>query len=176
MDISTQAEIVLRNAQYDTWSWSAPSGPVTCFESAAVMGFVHVFESADALMAGWQVSQKAALARHAASLRGAGTKAWNVYSVFLTAQRAPSLARAIERIDEDFTLTRKIARTSVTTAEDVERALLPLMGIRSQPMLGASNFEDRLRARLKDVPADAVIAFLNETPAVDVARILGAKS
>jgi len=176
MDILTQAEIVLRNAQYDTWSWSAPSGPVTCFESAAVMGFVHVFESADALMAEWQVSQKAALLRHAAFLRGAGTKSWNVYSVFLTAQRAPSLARAIERIEEDFTLTRKIARTSVTTAEDVERSLLPLMGIRSQPMLGASNFEDRLRARLKDVPTDAVTAFLNETPSADVARILGAKS
>ena len=176
MDISTQAEIALRNAQYETWSWSGPQRPVTCFESAAIMGFVHVFESAEALMAGWQTSQKTALARHAASLRGAGTKAWNVYSVFLTADRAPSLARAIERIEEDFTLTRKIARTSITTAEDVERSLLPLMAIQSQPMLGASNFEDRLRARLKDVPPDAVTAFLNETPAADVARILGAKS
>ncbi|MGE0014452.1 MAG: hypothetical protein AB7S62_19735 [Azoarcus sp.] len=176
MDISTQAEIALRNAQYDTWSWSGPSGPVTCFESTAVMGFVHVFESAEALMGGWQASQKTALARHVVSLRGAGTKAWNVYSVFLTADRAPSLARAIERIEEDFTLTRKIARTSITTAEDVERSLLPLMAIRSQPLLGASNFEDRLRARLKDVPADAVTAFLNETPAADVARILGARS
>jgi hypothetical protein len=96
--------------------------------------------------------------------------------VFLTAERAPSLTRVIERIEEDFTLTRKLARTAVATAEDVERALLPLMTIRSQPMLGASNFEERLRARLKDVPADAVTAFLNETPAADVARILGAKS
>jgi hypothetical protein len=176
MDVSTQAEIALRNAQYETWSWSGPHGPVTCFESTAVMGFVHVFESAEALMAEWQTSQKTALARHAVSLRSAGTKAWNVYSVFLTTDRGPSLARAIERIEEDFTLTRKIARTSVTTAEDVERSLLPLIAIRSQPLLGASNFEDRLRSRLKDVPADAVTAFLNETPAADVARILGAKS
>ncbi|NKB96689.1 hypothetical protein HED48_21655 [Ochrobactrum intermedium] len=175
MDISTQAQIALRNAQYETWSWSGQNGPVTCFESAAIMGFIHVFESADALMALWQASQKSALARHAASLRGAGPKAWNVYSVLLTPERAPSLARAIERIEEDFSLTRKIARTAVTTAEDVERALLPL-GIRAQPLIGASNFEDRLRARLKDVPLDAVTAFLNETPAVDVARILGAKS
>ncbi|MCP8883376.1 hypothetical protein NIM87_07695 [Devosia sp. XJ19-1] len=176
MDIATQAEIVLRNAQYETWSWSGPSGPVTCFESAALMGFVHVFVNAEALMAGWQASQKTSLARHAASLRGAGMKAWNVYSVLLTAERAPSLARAIERIEEDFTLTRKIARTAVTTAEDVERALLPLIGLRAQPLLGATNFEDRLRSRLKDVPADAVAAFLNETPAVEVARILGARS
>ena len=175
MDISTHAEIVLRDGQYETWTWSSPNGPVTCFESAAIMGFVHVFETAEALMAGWQASQKSALARHATSLRGAGTKAWNVYSVFLTSERMSSLARAIERIEEDFTLTRKIARTAVSTAEDVERALLPLMAIRSQPTLGASNFEDRLRSRLKDVPADAVTAFLNETPAADVARILGAK-
>lgn len=176
MDISTQAQIALRNAQYETWSWSGQNGPVTCFESAAIMGFIHVFESADALMALWQASQKSALARHAASLRGAGPKAWNVYSVLLTPERAPSLARAIERIEEDFSLTRKIARTAVTTAEDVERALLPLMGICAQPLIGAPNFEDRLRARLKDVPLDAVTAFLNETPAVDVARILGATS
>ena len=176
MDIATQAEIVLRNAQYETWSWSGPTGPVVCFESAAVMGFIHVFESGDALMAGWQASQTTTLARHAASLRGAGAKAWNVYSLFFTAERAPSLVRAIERIEEDFTLTRKIARAAVTTAEDVERALLPLLGIRAQPLLGATNFEDRLRARLKDVPTEAVTAFLNETPAADIARILGARS
>lgn len=176
MDISTQAEIALRNAQFETWSWSGKNGTVTCFESAAIMGFIHVFDSADELMGSWQSSERSALARHAGSLRRAGPKAWNVYSVFLTHERAPSLARAIERIEEDFTLTRKIARTAITTAEDVERALLPLMGIRAQPLLGASNFEDRLRGRLKDVPPDAVTAFLNDTPAADVARILGAKS
>lgn len=176
MDIATQAEIVLRNAQYETWSWSGPSGPVTCFESAALMGFVHVFADADALLGGWKISQKATLARHAAILRGAGAKAWNVYSVFLTSERAPTLSRAIERIEEDFTLTRKIARAAVSTTDDVARALLPLTGIRAQPLLGATNFEDRLRTRLKDVSPDAVTAFLNETPAADVARILGAKS
>jgi len=176
MDISTQAEIALRNAGYDTWSWSGPTGPVTCFENAALMGFVHIFQDAQTLMTGWQTSQKSAVSRHAASLRGGGAKAWNVYSVFLTADRAPALARAIERIEEDFSLTRKIARAAVTTTEDVERALLPLTGIRAQPLLGATNFEERLRARLKDVESDAVTAFLNETPASDVARILGARS
>ncbi|WP_084204383.1 hypothetical protein [Leisingera daeponensis] len=176
MDIANQAEIVLRNEQYETWSWSGPNGPVTCFESAAAMGFVHVFETSAALIAGWPGTQHTTLARYAASLRGAGDKAWNVYSVFLTAERAPSNARVVERIEEDFTLTRKIARTAVTTTEDVERALTPLLRIRAQPLLGATNFEDRLRTRLKDVPANAVTAFLNETPAVNVARILGAKS
>lgn len=89
---------------------------------------------------------------------------------------APSLSRAIERIEEDFTLTRMVARTTATTAEDVEKALLPFRGIRAQPLLGATKIEDRLRARSKDVPADAVTAFLSETPAVNVARTPGAKS
>lgn len=176
MDILTQAEIALRNAQYETWSWAGSFGKAISFESAAIMGFVHVFDSADALLGLWQDTQRSALARHAASFRGAGPKAWNVYSVFLTHQRAPSLVRAIERIEEDFSHTRKIARTAVTAAEDVERALLPLIGIRAHPLLEASNFEERIRARLKDVPLDAVTAFLNDTPATDVARILGAKS
>lgn len=176
MDILTQAEIALRNAQYETWSWAGPGGQVTCFESAALIGFVHIFETADTLMARWQGTQKATLARHAAMLRGAGAKAWNVYCIFLTAERAPMLTRSIERIEEDFTLTRKIARAAVTTPEDVEKALLPLMGIRAQPVLGVTNFEDRLRNRLRDIPDEAVATFMNETPALDVARILGAKS
>lgn len=176
MDIFTQAEILLRDAQYETWTWPISAGPVTCFENAALMGFVHVFDSAEALLRGWKASQQLALARHSASLRGAGTKAWNVYSVFLTGDREPSRSREIERIEEDFSLTRKIARASVSIQEDVEKALLPLLSIRSKPLLGASNFEARLRSRLRDIPPDAVTAFLNDTPAAEVARILGATS
>jgi alkanesulfonate monooxygenase SsuD/methylene tetrahydromethanopterin reductase-like flavin-dependent oxidoreductase (luciferase family) len=176
MDILTQAEILLRDAQYETWTWTGSAGPVTCFENAALMGFVHVFDHADGLLTAWKENQQAALARHAASLRGAGTKAWNVYSVFLTPDQDAHRGRQIERIEEDFSLTRKIARASITTADDVEKALLPLLSIRSKPLLGASNFETRLRTRLKDIPPDAVTAFLNETTPAEIARILGAIS
>ncbi|MEX3932093.1 hypothetical protein AB4Y32_09830 [Paraburkholderia phymatum] len=176
MDILTQAEILLRDAQYETWTWTGSAGPVTCFENAALMGFVHAFDNADGLLTAWKESQQVALARHATSLRGAGAKAWNVYSVFLTPDRDAHRGREIERIEEDFSLTRKIARASITTADDVEKALLPMLSIRSKPLLGASNFETRLRARLKDIPLDAVTAFLNETTPAEVARILGEKS
>lgn len=176
MDIFTQAEILLRDAQYDTWTWAGSAEPVTCFENMALMGFVHVFDSAEALLAGWRTRQQATLARHAASLRGAGTKAWNVYSVFLTSDEDERRGREIERIEEDFSLTRKIARPSITTSDEVEKALLPLLSIRSKPLLGASNFEARLRTRLKDIPPDAVTAFLNDTSSAEVARILGATS
>ena len=176
MDIFTQAEILLRDDQYETWTWTGSAGPVSCFENAALMGFVHVFDTANALLGTWKEMQQFALARHAASLRGAGAKAWNVYSVFLTPDQNPRRGREIERIEEDFSLTRKIARASITTADDVEKALLPLLSIRSKPLLGAANFETRLRTRLKDIPADAVTAFLNETTPAEVARILGATS
>lgn len=140
------------------------------------MGFVHVFDSADALIGTWKENQHIALARHAASLRGAGAKAWNVYSVFLTPDQDARRGREIERIEEDFSLTRKIARASITTPDDVEKALLPLLSIRSKPLLGASNFDTRLRTRLKDIRPDAVTAFLSETTPSEIARILGATS
>lgn len=176
MDIFTQAEILLRDAQYETWTWTGSAGQVTCFENAALMGFVYVFDTADALLDTWSAIQQSALARHAPSLRGAGAKAWNVYSVFLTPDQDARRGREIERIEEDFSLTRKIARASITTLDDVEKALLPLLSIRSKPLLGASNFETRLRTRLKDISPDAVTAFLNETTPTEVARILGATS
>lgn len=177
MDIFTQAEILLRDAQYETWTWTGSAGPATCFENAALMGFVHVFDTADTLLCTWRASQQVALARHAATLRAAGVKAWNVYSIFLTPDQDARRMREIERIEEDFSLTRKIARSSIITTDDIEKALLPLLSLRAKPMLGVSNFETRLRTRLKDIPSEAVTAFINNatTPA-EVARILGATS
>lgn len=174
MDIFTQTEILLRDAQYETWSWTGSAGPVTCFENAALMGFVQVFDTADTLLCTWRASQQVALARHAASLRAAGTKAWNVYSIFLTPDQDVSRAREIERIEEDFSLTRKIARASIITTDDVEKALLPLLSLRAKPLLGVSNFETRLRTRLKDISPEVITSFINnETTPTEVARILG---
>lgn len=136
------------------------------------MGFVHVFDTADSLLHTWRERQGVALGRHAASLRRAGSKAWNVYSLFLTSDHDQTRRREIERLEEDFSLTRKIARSSITTTDDVENALLPLLPIRCRPLLGASNFETRLLVRLKDISPDAVTAFLNETTPAEVARIL----
>lgn len=172
MDIATQAEIVLREAGYDTWPWTGASPAVTCFENAAIIGFVHVFQSADELLRGWEAAQQVVLSRHSAALRAAGAKAWNVYSVFLAEVQTPEQQRSVERIEENFSLTRKIARAGVRTPDDVERALLPLTAVKAQPILSDTDFQDRLRARLKDVSEDVLTAFLGDTGAEDVARIL----
>lgn len=175
MDIATQAEVVLRGSGYETWRWTGASPEVTCFENAALIGFVHVFSSGEELLARWEASQHAVLSRHSAALRAAGVKAWNVYSVFLAEEQSPTQQRAVERIEENFSLTRKIARAGVRTLDDVQRALLPLTAVKAQPVLSDTDFHDRLRARLKDVSADMLTAFLGATSAEEVAKILAEK-
>jgi hypothetical protein len=175
MDIATQAEIALRRAGYETWLWTGVSPAVTCFENAALIGFVHVFSSVEELLARWEAAQQAVLFRHSAALRAAGAKAWNVYSVFLAEEKALTNRRAVERIEENFALTRKIARDGVRTQDDVERALLPLAAVKAQPILSDTDFQDRLRSRLKNVSADVLAAFLGAASAEEVARILAEK-
>lgn len=175
MDIGTQSEIVLREAGYQTWAWTGASPPVICFESAAVVGFVHVFSTARELLETCLVAQQRVLSRHAPALREAGAKAWNVYSVFLTSELAPALQRQVERLEEDFTLTRKIARTAVQTADDVENVLLPFGPIRAQPHLEDADVASRLRIRARDLPVEALNAFLADAKAGDVAEILGSR-
>lgn len=173
IDIATQAEVVLREAGYQTWVWTGASLPVVCFENSTIVGFLYVFDTAEKLLADWEAFQARVLARHAAPLRAAGAKAWNVYSVFLTSENSPSLLRDVERLEEDFALTRKIARTAVQLVQDIERALLPLAPIKAQPILRNANVGDRLRSRAKDVPPLALQAFLGTPSAADVADMLG---
>lgn len=175
MDIGTQSEIVLREAGYQTWAWTGTSPPVICFESATVVGFIHVFSTAQELLETWEAAQQRVLSRHALALRAAGAKAWNVYSVLLTSEMAPALQRQVERLEEDFTLTRKIARTAIQTAEDVANVLLPFGPIRAQPILEDADVASRLRTRAKDLPVEALNAFLADGKAEDVAEILGSR-
>ena len=173
MELATQSEILLRDAQYNTWPWTGVQPVVTCFENAALIGFVHEFDSVSALLSGWQQRQEIALARHATALRAAGAKAWNVYSIFLTTERTKERVVALEQVEEDFSLTRKIARSGVQTSEELERALLPLISLRATPKLSAVNFEERLRGHLGELPPEVVAAFLGDAPVRDIARLLG---
>jgi hypothetical protein len=174
MDIQTQTEILLREGGFDTWSFTGVSPAVICFESAALIGFVHVFATAEELLANWEQAQHRVLARHSAALRAAGAKAWNVYSIFLS-EGSAAQQRVVERIEENFNLTRKIARSGIVTREDVEHALLPLTAIRSQPLISNSDFHERLRSRLEDVPEHALSAFLGSVAVEEVVEKIGAK-
>lgn len=171
MEIETHAEVILREGRYDTWRWTGASNPVVCFENAMVVGFLHVFSTAEDLLAGWESAQRLVMARHSPALRGAGLKAWNVYSVFLTADSGPP-GLTVEHIEEDFTATRKIARAGVRTPADLRRALLVLLPLQSAPVLAAADYDRRLRSRMKELSTGAVEAFLGSATAPDVAQIL----
>lgn len=172
MDISRQSEIFLREVGYETWIWSNRSCAVTCFENAMLIGFVHAFSSAEDLLKDWESSQYIVLSSHSAQLRAAGEKAWNVYSVFLAENGTQSEQREVERIEENFSLTRKIARINVRTQDDVRHAFLPLTTVKSQGLPSNADFESRLRSRLKDIPENTLGAFLGRGSADEVARML----
>jgi len=70
-------------------------------------------------------------------------------------------------------MTRKIARASIRTSEDVVRALLPLMAVRSKPRLLDADFEGRMKARLKDVSPATLNALFSDASPDDVALMLG---
>jgi hypothetical protein len=172
MDIASQTEILLRDAGYETWLWTGPTAPVVVFESQTVAGFVHVFADGQALLKTWFEAQRQTLDRHALLLRAAGDKAWNVYAVFLAGTATPDEIREIERLDEDFALTRKIGRANLQVSDELRTALLPLLPIQSSGMAQASRFEDLLRGRVKNVPEKVVDAFLGPAKAADVAHMI----
>lgn len=176
MEIAVQAEITLRNSGYETRALTGDPPAVICFENLAIIGFVYVFNSVEELLMTWESAQQAVLSRHGAAFRAAGEKAWNVYTILLCAETAPKRRRAVERIEENFELTRKIVRTGVRTPEDVERAVRPLTTIRAQPVLSHADFQTRLSSRLSDTSSDVLAAFFGSVPANELAEMLTEKS
>ena len=138
------------------------------------MGFLHVFPSGRSLVEEWEERQKSTLAHFTPALRSSGDKGWNVYSVFLTGDKDPELANAIDRIEENFSFTRKIARWAIQNTRDLEAALLPLRSIATLPELGIASFEDRVRSQLREVPSATLRAFMSKRPAHEIARLLEA--
>jgi hypothetical protein len=172
MEIAKNSELFLRDAGYETWTWTGASPPITCFENQTIVGFIHLFETAESLIASWENVQALVLARHAAMLRNAGTKAWNVYSVFLTSDDEHDLRRNVERLEENFSLTRKIARSGIRVKEDLTQALLPLAPIKARPVLEDASVEDRVRARSKDISPKALQGFLGNASPKEIAELL----
>lgn len=147
--------------------------PVVCFENDTVLGFVNIFDKADSLVEGWEKAQQSALAEFRPQLIGAGEKAWNVYSIFVT----PNVAQdrvddKLDRIEENFKLTRKIARAGILTKERLESALLPLLPIQNRPKLADSRIEERLMTALSAISEDGAEAFMKDVKPVDIAHIL----
>ena len=175
-DITSSVQIILQEAGYATWLVPVEQITAVCFEDAAVMGFVCVFDEPESLLRSWRSVESVLLARHAPRFREAEDKAWNVYSIFLCPKSASEEAsREIRRIDEDLERTRKIAACGLVGHEAIVTALLPVLPIQYRPRLEEEDLTDRLKKRIASIaPAAANVALDDNVPPADVVRLLGA--
>jgi len=175
IDVLSTMQGVLREAGFTTRLISVDRFPIVCFEDDDLMGFGCVFEDPSDLLARWKATETSLLTRHAASLRAAGDKAWNVYCVFLCGPAADSiLNRQVRWIEEDLERTRKITGCGLASRDDLVQALLPVLPLRNQPVLQEDDVTARLQRRISTIaPRAAAIVLDRGTPAAEVVRLLG---
>ena len=131
------------------------------FEDSSVLGFVAEFETVVQLLDGWKKAEDAFLREHASALRRDRRKAWNVYSILLTPERASAgQEKALVTLEENFQATRKIARAGIATNQDIENALGVLLPVRHYVSLGSENALERVTSRLSALPSGAVQSLL----------------
>lgn len=137
------------------------------FEDDSLIGFVCE-APLQQILSSWGARQDDFVKKNAGTLRKSSTKAWNLYSVFLSGDApSPDEKKAIISIEEDFHATRKIVQTEITTLSDVTRALYSFIPIQNLVSLSTENTLRTLRARLSSVPTAAVEALLDQSKSDD---------
>jgi hypothetical protein len=125
-------EAMLKNAGFDC-SAAPYDSSVLLFEDESIMGFVASFETPEQLLEKWRDQQARFIAKLAVPLRRAARKSWNCYAILLSSASAPPALRPqLATLEEDLTLTRKLVGGGVSSEEDVERVLMPILPIRHQ--------------------------------------------
>lgn len=171
MNVLEEARSYLEQAGYRTESARELDG-VFYFEDLSLLGFVVVHESVNDMTSHWEELQDKFLKQSASLMRRDPQKAWNVYSIHMTnAEASPDGLQEMERIEEDFRGTRKIATASVRSRADVRQALLPLLPIQNQMSLTSRGDMDRVRERI--APAGGPLTELTGTaPPKEIANSL----
>jgi hypothetical protein len=134
MQLLHEAEAVLKAAGYRT-ARNLEDAASVIFEDATLLGFVSVHDSAQDIIDSWRERQDRFLRRNAAQLRKDPSKAWSIYSAFLTAELVDEHAWSLLGIEADIHATRKIVRGGIITRADIYGALAPLLplGVRVLP-------------------------------------------
>jgi|SRR5882724_5704716 len=176
MNLKSQLQIVLQEAEYQTWLSTVDKLSAVGFEDSTVMGFACIFDTADSLLQRWRDIETALLHKHALSFQKAGEKTWNVYSAFLCGETTTDVqAREIKWIEEDLERTRKIAACGITDRESLITALLPLLPLQFQPVLDSEDFDvtQRLQKRIMDIaPSVETAALDDKVSTIEVVRLL----
>jgi hypothetical protein len=173
-DLLSSLQIVLQEAGYETWLTSADRYTTVCFADETVIGFASVFGDVATVLDKWRTVETACLTRFAPRLREAKDKAWNVYSIFLTADVGEDgKVGALRQIEENLENTRKIAACGLSEREGLINAILPVLPLQYQPRLDRENLTERLRTRIAAIaPAAAQVALDESVPPVEVVAIL----
>lgn len=176
-DLSSSLQVILQEAGYSTWLAPAEPSPAVCFEDDAIIGFAGFFPDTATLLERWRDFEISCLRRFAPGLRAAEGKAWNVYSLLLTAGPADEYQRsALAQLEENLDQTRKIAASGLASREDIVRAVLPVLPLQYQPRLDRENLTERLRNRIATIaPAVVKTALDDRVPPADVIALLGAE-
>jgi len=168
MNIIDECRTALEAAGYRTTL--GDGSPSTCFfEDESVLGAVFLHPTADALLERWEKHQDHFLGSHSGRLRTDPVKAWNIYTIHLTADMgiAANASRLFE-IEQDFRGTRKIVRIGIVGRSDIKEALLPLLGLQHRLTLSRSNLLVRLRDRLA-MSDKALVHLLDDVQDAEVA-------
>ena len=142
-------------------------------ENGTLLGFVIAYDTAGDLLSHWSDDTDRLVAQRQFQLRAAGIKAWNIYVLLLTPERANyAQAVALSSIEEDFAGLRKIARAGCKHGPDILRALLPLMPLQSAPVLDAIDSQGEIRQRTTELYPNVVDAFLSAADTHIVVQLL----
>ena len=141
----------LHAAGYDTLMLR-PDSAVLYFEDDSIMGHVHVVESAEEILDRWESIQDEFLRSNAPRFLRDPLKAWNIYTVLVTAApHTQRTATALLSVEDDMRGTRKIVRAGVVTKQDVLGALAPILPLRNVSTVSPVNLTTRLEERLRAI-------------------------
>lgn len=176
MSLLPDVETILTKAGYHTARTSAVPACLA-FEDVSLFGFIVEYDSILALMDGWKKSEQVFLTLHAPSLRRAGEKAWNCYSVHFTSETASeSEMRTLLAIEENFKSTRKIARAGLTSRKDLTHALSPLLPLQNVITPERQRSQPDFKGRFHEWPDAATEALAGDASSDEIlALLLGAR-
>lgn len=142
------------------------------FENDTLMGFVRSALTVNELLGSWESWEQRFLGESAMAIRRAGVKAWNLYAIFLTMEPASEKDKsAIADIEENFESTRKVVQAGVVSAEDVRRALYPLLPLQNRSLMEDVDPIARLQPHLPpSFPREMLDILLKKQPAKDTLK------
>jgi hypothetical protein len=174
MNILKEAEMLLRENEYDVWRPNELDR--FYFEDPSIFGMLTTYESPEELVELWDDRQEDFLRLYQHDLRSSenNEKVWNAYTVHLAvpdvreknSAKWEDIRNKLYQIEEDFVGTRKIVRVGVGEG-DVREALLPLLEIQADPKLAAGNYREDLRSELREDYEEAFLLLLDEGVPVD---------